>query len=276
MANRYVMVTHLDDHWDKLKDNEASYLASHLKNGLRVEHVIGATSVPTIFVKKRKGTYEFENAWRGTVSNVRANGSKICFRVNLTTALEDPTSYRDKKVGWYSEPASLAEEQPVTSDATRNCLLPPFFQELVTTRDPARFEELCFLLIRLLGIHKAYRWPPKNQAGRADGVFEIGSLVVLYDCSLREDLEFKEQQIQNYVDQLSHDSIALNPGHLLPIPDHCHKQVWLIARGSLRQILRRGDIAVRRVSPSWLIDIYLKRLTTTMDEKELADFLRKE
>jgi cold shock CspA family protein len=80
-----------------------------------------------------------------------------------------------------------------------------------TLSDPAEFEDYTFMILRLLGIHSLYQYDKKNQAGRADGFFIIGSLAVMYDCTLRNTFEeHKKEQIENYVNKLKNSQITID------------------------------------------------------------------
>jgi hypothetical protein len=64
-------------------------------------------------------------------------------------------------------------------------------QKSETVRDYAEFEDLVFVVLRLLGIHKLYKYKRTDQAGKADGFFIIGNLSVIYDCTLKQDFSDK-------------------------------------------------------------------------------------
>ncbi|WP_228038268.1 hypothetical protein [Nostoc sp. LEGE 12450] len=67
------------------------------------------------------------------------------------------------------------------------------------------------MVLRLLGIHNLYQYDKKNQAGRADGFFIIGSLAVMYDCTLRRNFdEHKKEQIENYVNKLKNSQMTID------------------------------------------------------------------
>ncbi|MEH2320640.1 cold shock domain-containing protein [Nostoc sp.] len=77
--------------------------------------------------------------------------------------------------------------------------------------DSAEFEDYVFMVLRLLGIHNLYQYDKKNQAGRADGFFIIGSLAVMYDCTLRTNFdEHKKEQIENYVNKLKNSQMTID------------------------------------------------------------------
>ncbi|MEH2467480.1 hypothetical protein [Nostoc sp.] len=77
--------------------------------------------------------------------------------------------------------------------------------------DSAEFEDYVFMVPRLLGIHNLYQYDKKNQAGRADGFFIIGSLAVMYDCTLRKNFdEHKKEQIENYINKFKNSQMTID------------------------------------------------------------------
>ena len=134
--------------------------------------------------------------------------------------------------------------------------------------DPNEFEDAVFSLLRLIGIHAVYQYPRKEQAGRADGCFVIENLVVMYDCTLRTSFEeFKEEQIENYVNKLNNKSqltvkIKKADGGIgskeLQIKNK-RGQVWIITKGQTREIKDYDGIRIKEVSIQDLIAIAIKR-----------------
>lgn len=135
-------------------------------------------------------------------------------------------------------------------------------------KDSDEFEDAVFSLLRLLGIHTVYQYPREAQAGRADGFFILGNLAVMYDCTLREPFEeYKQDQIENYINKLSNKSqltIETRRGDggrgskELQIQGKS-RQVWVITRGSTRELRDYDGIKVKEVAIKDLVDIAMKR-----------------
>lgn len=153
------------------------------------------------------------------------------------------------------------------------------FNNLFQTQKFDEFEDSVFLLLRLLGIHSLYQYDKKYQAGRADGFFMIGSLAVMYDCTLRDSFEvIKKDQIENYVNKLEQSQlifdIRLSSGQsrskTLKI-DGKTRQVWIITKGESKEIADYGNIKVKEVSVNSLIKLLELRLNLdTIEENDLA------
>ncbi|WP_227788888.1 MULTISPECIES: cold shock domain-containing protein [unclassified Nodularia (in: cyanobacteria)] len=148
-----------------------------------------------------------------------------------------------------------------------------------TLSDPAEFEDYTFMILRLLGIHSLYQYDKKNQAGRADGFFIIGSLVVMYDCTLRNEFEeHKKEQIENYVNKLKNSQITidfrLTDGGVrkktLQIQGkNC--QVWIITKNNTRELYDVDGIRVKEVAVQDLMKVFNKRLySDAFEENELS------
>jgi hypothetical protein len=152
-----------------------------------------------------------------------------------------------------------------------------------TVRDHAEFEDLVFVLLRLLGIHKLYQYKRTNAAGRADGFFIVGNLSVIYDCTLRQDFsDYKGDQIKNYIHQISKDIFTVtkrdNIQYDIKITEH--RQVWIITNNIItkrrsRTLRNFNSIWIKEVSVQSLIRLFVKRLNSaTFEEETLADELR--
>jgi cold shock CspA family protein len=145
--------------------------------------------------------------------------------------------------------------------------------------DSAEFEDYVFMVLRLLGIHNLYQYDKKNQAGRADGFFIIGSLTVMYDCTLRRNFdEHKKEQIENYVNKLKNSQmtidVRLTDGggrkKTLQIQGK-NRQVWIITRESTRELYDVDGIRIKEISVQNLIQIFNKRLySDAFEEDELS------
>ncbi|WP_293156891.1 MULTISPECIES: cold shock domain-containing protein [unclassified Microcoleus] len=103
---------------------------------------------------------------------------------------------------------------PITCDELKNQIIEQF-KRIVHTTSSSEFEDLIFLLLKILGIHYLYQYDKRNQAGRADGFFIIGNLAVMYDCTLRDGFEeYKKDQIENYINKLEQAQLTLGASQL--------------------------------------------------------------
>lgn len=142
------------------------------------------------------------------------------------------------------------------------------FEQIADISDSSEFEDIVFSLLRLLGIHSVYQYPRESQAGRADGCFVLGNLIVMYDCTLRTYFEdYKEDQIDNYVNKLSNKGqltvkIKKSDGGIgskeLQIKGK-QRQVWIITKGNSREIRDYDGIRVKEIAIEDLIYIAMKR-----------------
>ncbi len=148
--------------------------------------------------------------------------------------------------------------------------------------DSAEFEDYVFMLLRLLGIHNLYQYDKKNQAGRADGFFIIGSLAVMYDCTLRKNFdEHKREQIENYVNKLKNSQmtidVRLTDGGGRKKTLHIQgktRQVWIITQEKTRELYDVDGIRIKEISIQDLIQIFNKRLySDAFEEDELSAHL---
>ncbi len=152
-----------------------------------------------------------------------------------------------------------------------------------TVRDHAEFEDLVFVILRLLGIHKLYQYKRINAAGRADGFFIVGNLSIIYDCTLRQDFsDYKGDQIKNYIHQISKDIFTItksnNIEYAIKISEY--RQVWIITneintKRKSRALKNFNNIWIKEVSVQSLIRLFAKRLNSAnFEEETLADALR--
>ena len=142
-------------------------------------------------------------------------------------------------------------------------LLPKLFNELLLTNDPTKFEDYTHNALRLLGIHRAYKLPQFDQAGKADGFFTLGNLAVIYDCTLKSKYkEFKKQQIDNYCLQFTKGSLQINTNHM-ELVSNKQQQVWIITRGQSKILEHFGHttiVKVKEISVEDLKKLFLDRL----------------
>ncbi|MGL5132429.1 MAG: hypothetical protein ACRC78_07875, partial [Planktothrix sp.] len=132
-----------------------------------------------------------------------------------------------------------------------------------------------YYLLKLLGIETVYNFGGERQAGKADGFFKIGNLAVIYDCTLDfQNIEnSKSEQINNYCNKLKQGSIELSGRTTEEFYNH-HKQVWIITRGTTRQIKLVNSIEVKEVAINNIMYLYQERLTSNMNNQSLEIKLR--
>jgi len=230
--------------------------------------------VDTVFIRISGGDRPL-SGWRGKVRGIRVEGDKTFFTPEISDAMDDAevARFKNRGVGWYE----LSTSTGSPSVPTRPELVPALFDRLQITKDPDEFEELAYRAIRLLGIHRSYRFEKDDQAGKADGFFKFQNLAVIYDCTLRENFEtHKRQQLQNYANQLLSGEVAIPPDTFERVCSQ-QKQVWVVTRGRSRvlyHISDVGSVTVKEVSVSELKKIFLERLLATMTEDDLENRFR--
>ncbi|MCX7879885.1 MAG: hypothetical protein N2517_04410, partial [Ignavibacteria bacterium] len=222
------------------------------------------------FIKIDDSNQKIEKVWEGEVLEISGKGDKVYFKVHLEREIEpnDDKYYSNyKKSGWY-----ILEEPKERLDPLK-LLEPLFFEELRETHDSKQFEEYGYYLLKLLGINQVYKYPRENQAGLPDGVFKIGSLVVVFDFTLHSDyLSKKTQQIDNYINLITKSSIIV-PDNIEISTVNGKSEVWIITRSQNRLIKQQENIKAREVTIDFLIDVYHKRLKEIIGEEGLIKFL---
>ena len=259
---KYVMITNWEELWDKKEPKTTYYPKNMFRSGMSEKLLKPNTK--TIFIKINRETKKPERAWEGIVTDFSIEEEKIEFKYRLEKELTSiPKEWEGKIEGWYVEviPESFS---------------PPFFHELQETQEPNLFEDYVYFLLKLIGINDIYKY--EKQAGHADGFFKIRNLAVLYDCTLKEDYpKEKEQQVNNFCNQLEEGKIKISEKFTIPIRD-CTKEVWIITKGESKIITRIGEITVKEVSINSLFQIYWWRLTEispeTYGEEQLEEKLR--
>jgi len=274
MGVKYVMVTFWRDYWNNLKEREAHYTKTMIKN-FEVNKDNLVEYALTLFIKREERDGEAgppEKAWVGYVYefNFEKEPSKIFFKVNTVKEVplsQVPEEYLSLEPGWYIKDWDLKGEV-VLSECS---LYPDFFYSLFITKNWEEFEEHVFKLLKLLGIHTIHRF--KDQKGKSDGFFIFRNLAVIYDCTLNENFEEeKAQQIKNYYGQLESGWLKYGEKYYYPISNR-RKQIWIISRGKPRLIKQIGDVEVKEVPMQALINIYAKRLKENLDEMKLEEEL---
>ena len=286
----YVMITDWDDHWDNIQSESksTSYTERLIKFDLQSHQLV--ENAPTLFIKVEEKTHKIIGAWFGYVSNFKSGVDKkgreiISFNVqienkvdlnqalNIIKGIDDIPQPKSKpKPGWYL--ASQIKSYIIVPEEVG--LYPPFFYNLIKTKDPSEFEDLVFQLLKLIGINNICKIDRKRQAGRADGFFVFRNLAVIYDCTLNTDLKVKEAQIDNYRMQLKNLSeLSCKKDNKYFNIGYTKKQVWIITRNKTRNIkdYPAESIFVKEISIYDLIEIYIKRIKENLFEDELERIL---
>jgi len=285
----YVMITHFDSHW---KNGRTSYTTKLIKFDLQSHQLV--ENAPTLFIKVKEGTYEIIGAWFGYVSNFEQGvdnkgreiisfGVRIDRELDLEEALKIIKNIDDisRTEGWYLASRTKFQKPQIKSSIIipeEFALYPPFFYNLIKTKDHFEFEDLIFQLLKLIGINNICKIDKKEQAGREDGFFVFGDLAVIYDCTLKTNFN-KEEQINNYCRRLDDEEklSCKSKGRSFNIKNK-RKQVWIITRNKTQKIkdypCQNGEIIlVKEISIYDLIEIYIKRIKENFFEDELEKIL---
>ena len=296
----YVMVTHWNNHWDNIPGNTTYYTKREIRFNLQSHQLV--ENAPTLFIKVKKvkeETYEMEKAWFGYVRNFNTvtNRDRISFNVQIENTLDlkealniiegidaIPQPKSKPKPGWYLVSQTKFQKPQIKSSIIipeEFALYTPFFYNLIKTKDHLEFEDLVFQLLKLIGINNICKIDKKEQAGREDGFFVFGDLVVIYDCTLNPNFRIdKEEQIKNYCWRLEKEEGGLScksKGKLFNIRNK-RKQVWIITRNKTQKIneysYESGKIIlIKEISIYDLIEIYIKRIKENLFEDELERIL---
>ncbi|MDZ7995333.1 MAG: hypothetical protein RM022_010610 [Nostoc sp. EfeVER01] len=213
-----------------------------------------------------------------TLQNINYKDGRVVKAVKkirlLFSSLPKATvSLKKKTIDNNIDPLNIKDIKAKISSCFGNCM---------KLSDSAEFEDYVFMVLRLLGIHNLYQYDKKNQAGRADGFFIIGSLAVMYDCTLRKNFdEYKKDQIENYVNKLKNSQmtidIRLTDGggkkKTLQIQGK-NRQVWIITQENTRELYDVDGIRIKEISVQDLIQIFNKRLySDAFEEDDLSAHL---
>ena len=271
------MVTNWVRHWDDLASRWGSstlytlpVIRDNLSNGPWPEEAV------TLFIKRSKSN-EFEKSWIGITKNFRKDDNNgkpaIRFEVSDLQVIDCPVQFKSYSNGWHlnKETASLNFEP---NDASVGSNLQPAFFDEMANCNWQLFEEHCFHLLRLLGIHDIHKFPQSDNRGKADGFFKFEKLSILYDATLETDFDTqKETQVDNYVNQLK--GAQFNISSVRYTIKDTNKQVWIITRGAaVRNIRKEDDIKVKEIPYLKLIEVYHKRLNKEIGTEELWDLLK--
>lgn len=271
------MVTNWVRHWDNLETrwgNSTFFTLRIIKDNL--EKGPWPTEAETLFIKQTKEN-KFEKSWLGISKNFRIdlnNGkTAIRFEVGKLKEIVCPEQYRQYSNGWHLNKVESFIFHETSELRVNHNLQPAFFSQMATCSWQA-FEEHCFHLLRLLGIHDIHKSPHSDNRGKADGFFKFEQLSILYDATLASDFDTqKETQVDNYINQLKGDKFKIS-NNTYTIKD-TNKQVWIITRGStVRNIRKEDDIKVKEIPYARLIDVYHHRLDNEIGTEELWDLLK--
>jgi hypothetical protein len=278
----YVMITDWDNHWNNIPST--SYTKSLIKFDLQSHQLV--ENAPTLFIKVEAETHKIIGAWFGYVSNFKPGvdnkgreiisfNFQIKEEVNLNEALNIIKGI-EPKPGWYL--ASQIKSSIIVPE--ESALYPPFFYNLIKTKNHSEFEDLVFQLLKLIGINNICKIDRKRQAGREDGFFVFKNLTVIYDCTLKTNFnKDKKYQINNYRRLLDDEGE-------LPCESKDKsfnirtkkKQVWIITRNKTQKIdeylgNNNENILIKEISIYDIIEIYIKRIKENLFEDELERIL---
>jgi len=272
---KYIMVTNWVRHWDDLADRwggSTLFTLPIIKDGLA--NSSWPDEAVTLFIKRDKSN-AFEKSWIGKTRNFRRdpNSGKPAIRFEVTDLkeIEYRPSFEDYSNGWHLNKNELSIDSQSGTEVGSN-LQPAFFKEMQNCNWET-FELYSFYLLRLLGINDINKVPQSDNKGKADGFFRLNSFAVFYDATLDPDLDKKNQQIENYVNQLKKDKYIFNNG-IFTIKEY-QKQVWIITRGEVvRHFPSHDGIKVKEIPYKRLVDIYNMRLATELDTENLTELLK--
>lgn len=273
----YVMVTSFENHWDNLPNSTTTYSKPMIRFGNQSKLDLSdlVNDAPTIFIKRLKNG-ALEKAWLGNVSNFNKlpynDIYKIQFKVLILQTIDCPPVLINKKEGWYYEEIDL-NTSSFTGMPIINIFEPPFFSKLKSLKWE-EFEEGVMYLLRSIGLHMIYGYDRKDQSGKPDGVFKIDNTIVIYDCTLRKDLDKKSDQIDNYIARLKKNKV--NFGNREIETSACDKYVFIITTSDTSRILRHvDDIIVKEIPVKRLLELYFMRLSDfSIDEKKLEKLIQ--
>jgi hypothetical protein len=276
------MVTSWESHWDCIAGDKTYYDVTRLTNKDVLNHIQNDTE--TIFIKRFQGSAV--KAWVGKVNNFVRIGNKQFFNVKIDKEIAVPTFANDFIQGWYllsDEQYNASINQPVIirvpniktnfihdTTSLNDLLELPLFEILRTTNNPTEFENLTHLLLKLIGIFNIYKYPQSDQAARPDGFFKFKNLVVLYDCTLRDNyIQKKSDQISRFCDQLltgsiSYQNIQLNVGESL-------KQVWIITKKPICNLFKEiNAVKVKEITIEKIINLYRRRMNEEFSDDDFS------
>jgi len=229
---------------------------------------------------KKKVTFVVQD-YKGAIENIDKKAKSIRIIEHKEEKIVKPSIVESSIL--VSNMDQIEEHPSIFNTAILESSLLNALRKIETVRDHAEFEDLVFVLLRLLGIHKLYPYKKTNTAGRADGFFVIGNLSVVYDCTLRQNFsDYKVDQIKNYISQISKDIFTVVKSNNIQydIKITGQRQVWIITNEIVtkrrsRALRNFNNIWIKEVSVQSLVRLFEKRLNSlTFEEETLADALR--
>ena len=277
---QYIMVTKWKGHWDNFWSPVPNAQSTLFTHSVITEASLISGPWPakakTLYIKLNDSN-KFEKSWIGYSENFRKADYKgkpaIRFEVTELKEIGCPEQYKQYSNGWHVNKTDLfiSLDSPVVH--TNQNLQPVFFTEMAACNWQS-FEEHCFHLLRLIGIHDIHKFPQSDNRGKADGFFKFEQLSILYDATLESDFDTqKETQVDNYINQLKGDKFKI-ADNTYTIKD-TNKQVWIITRGTkVRSIRKEDNVKVKEIPYTNLIDVYHHRLNNEIGTEELWDLLK--
>ncbi len=157
------------------------------------------------------------------------------------------------------------EETPaiISTERSTNIIEPAFFEMMLRSKDPTEFEQHCFYLLRILGIHDLHR--PQNLAGTdAHGFFKFNSLSVVYITTLVPAVvQDNPLVIDHYLNLLKKEKMRFaTTSYTIK---ETQKQVWLLTNRVTATLHLRTDdgIKLKLVPVSILAELYNRRMNET-------------
>lgn len=278
---QYIMVTKWKGHWDNFWSPVANaqstlYTTTVIKDPSLISGP-WPQRAKTLYIKLNDAN-KFEKSWIGYSENFRKDNynGKPAVRFDVTELQEVvcPESYKQYGNGWHLNRLDLSIEIEETGRETENLNLQPGFFNEMASCNWQLFEEHCFHLLRLIGIHDIHKFPQSDNRGKADGFFKFQKLSILYDATLEANFDTqKETQVDNYVNQLK--GAQFNISNVRYTIKDTNRQVWIITRGAaVRNIRIEDDIKVKEIPYTKLVEVYYKRLNRELGTEELWDLLK--
>jgi len=250
---QFVMITKWKNHWDKLYSGRTHFTNPLIYLNQNTESIEG--DVETLFIKQGDNN-TFEKSWIGKTCNFKKEEYKISFEVKNLESYDKPCHFNVEKLGWYQVEGGYFSK-------SKNIYEPDFFKAMEKTTSAKEFEEYCFYLLKLIGIHNIHKII--DQAGRSDGFIVHGQLFAFYDATLNSDfVTYKEDQLDNFAGQLTKESIQFD-GDRYTIRGN-NRQVWVITRGArVREIRRVDGIKILEIPFYYFVRLYNQRLLLNLD-----------
>ncbi len=274
---RYIMVTSWGGHWDQLEkrwNNSTVFTLPMIREEINIKSL--PTEATTLFIKIDKETNS-KKCWIGKSKSFRPevyNGKDaIRFDVSDLREVDCPKEFNTYINGWHLNKVTAPKEDCFVVNNIPENLQLPFFREMAICSWEI-FEQHCYHLFRVIGIHDIHTLPRESQQGKADGFFRFHTLAVIYDATIATNYnQLKEQQIENYINQLKKDKFQ-SKTHSYTITE-AEKQVWIITRGAqVKNLGTKDHIIVKEIPYKKLIEVYNQRLIKECNTIELLNILK--